>query len=476
MANFKNNAEMENEMFNAAQLKNETIIVNNGNITFYHRVHTEHGTEWLSTSFCKEVVKIMHDNLKMGVDLVVDGVFIGYFCWSNNFVNGRVGWKLFTEDGTKIAEDDYNYKRYCESAVNCVGHSMYCYIKENYIDPVDSAVAAWGEKNPEKYDTIEYYTENEYFNVWIGEFFFQMDEKLTGDWATDYYNVLDYLEDTLGWELGGALECEADEIIYNESWDEALEVAEKYMTLSDAWELGFTVETFLGEWAENNIDRILSDDWRSLGDPSPFRIPVELDGESAKYDYPVDDFRSDVRYYINNNVEKTLKNPDRYASIIADYLYDAWNENFSIFFTGRYRYDEHEGAIYDNEYHEPTEEEKRRAADIAEYCREYGYNFAAPWLEYHDTDTTDDFVLLPMLGEVPDGFYDAFGEDATWDDDAMYMGMADCLNEGDERRWRVECDGYRVYGYTIDTDPSDTLDAMRKKHGAAVGRLINNVA
>ena len=480
MAIFKNNAELENGMFDAAQLKNETIIINNGTITFYHRVYAEHGTEWLSFNVddahdCGEVVEIMH-NAANGIDLVVDGKFIGYFKWSNNFADRYVGWKLFTDNGDKIAEMECGMKRYSENAKYTVAVYMYDYIKENYIDPVDAAVAAWGEKNPEEYNTIEYNTDDEYFNVWVGEFFFQMDGKLTGDWATDYHNVREYLEDTLGYELGSALECEADEIIYNETWDEALEVAENYMTLSDAWELGFTVETFLKDWAENNIDRILSDDWRNFGDPSRFRVPVELDGKRANYDYPVDDFRGDVRYYINNNVEKTLKNPDRYASIIANYLYDVWNEDFSIFFTGRYRYDEDEGAIYDNEHHEPTDEEKRRDAEIAEYCRSYGYENAAVYFEYHDTDTTDDFVLLPMLGEVPDGFYDAFGEDATWDDEAMYMGMADYLNEGDERRWRVECDGYRVYGYTIDTDPSDTLDAMRKKHGAAVGHLINSVA
>lgn len=466
MINFNNNAEMENGMFNAAQLKNETIIVNNGTITFYHRAYTEHGTEWLSFNANDaydfgEIVQIMHKNLNMGVDLIVDGKFIGYFVWSNNFAERYVGWKLFTDNGDKIAGQDCGMKRYCENAKYTVGSYMYEYIKENYIDPADAAVAAWGEKNPEKYNTIEYNTENDYFNVWIGEFFFHMDDKLTGDWTTDYHNVREYLEETLGWELGSALECEADEIIYNETWDEALKLTENYMALSDAWELGFTVETFLGEWAKNNIDRILSDDWRNLGDPSRFRVPVEMDGKTEKYDYPVDDFRSDVRYYINNNVEKTLKNPDRYASIIADYLYDAWNEDFSIFFTGRYRYDEYEGVIYDDEYREPTEDEKHRDADIAEYCREYGYEYAAVYLEYHDTgyDNDTDTVTFPVIGEYPDGFYDAFGEDATWDDDAMYMGMTDYLNEGDERRWRVGCDGYCIYAYTIDTDPSENTIA-----------------
>lgn len=467
MINFNNNAEMENGMFNAAQLKNETINVENGTITFYHyRVFNGGEMGWHSFKAdselaFREVVKIMHHNLKTGIDLVVDGKFIGYFVWSNNFENGYVGWKLFTDNGDKIAEDSYGMKRYCENAVNIMAAYMYDYIKENYIDPVDAAVVAWGEKNPEKYDTIEYNTEDGYFNVWIGEFFFQMDEKLTGDWYDDYENVRDYLEDTLGREFGDALECEASEVVYNETWDEALEVTEKYMTLSDAWELGFTVETFLGEWAGNNIDRILSDDRRSLGDPSPFRVPVDMDGKTEKYDYPVDDFRSDVRYYINNNVEKTLKNPDRYASIIADYLYDVWNEDFSIFFTGRYRYDEYEGTIYDDEYQEPTEEEKRRAADIAEYCREYGYEYAAACMEYGGTnyDTDTDTLAFNIINEYPDGFYDDFGEDAMWDDEAMYMGMSDYLNEGDEHRWRVGCDGYCVYAYTIDTDPSDNTIA-----------------
>ena len=217
--------------------------------------------------------------------------------------------------------------------------------KENYIDPVDAAVAAWGKKYPEKYNTIKYNTENEYFNVWVGEFFFQMDERLTGDWYDDYENVRDYLEDTLGRELESALECEAGEIEYNETWHEAMEETENYLTLSDAWGFGFTVETFLGEWARTDLWHILYNNTRRI-------LSVELDGKRAKYDYPADDFRNDVRYFINNNVEKTLKNPGRYASIIADYLYDVWNDDFGIFFD---HYDEHEGVIYDDEYREPTE-------------------------------------------------------------------------------------------------------------------------
>lgn len=356
MSNVKNNAEMENGMFNAAQLKNETINIENGTITFYHyRVFNGGEMGWHSfradgeLAF-REVVKIMHHNLKTGIDLVVDGKFIGYFVWSNNFENRYVGWKLFTDNGDKIAEDSYGMKRYCENAVNIMAACMYDYIKENYIDPVDAAVAAWGEKYPERYNTIEYNTENNYFNVWIGEFFFQMDEKLTGNWATDYHNVRDYLEDTLERELGSALECESGEIVYNETWDEALELTENYMTLSDAWELGFTVETFLGEWAENNLKYILSVDSRKI-------FSVELNGKRLKYDYPADVFRSDVRCYIYKNVEKTLKNPDRYVSIITSYLYDVWNDDFNSLFTldWDYRYDEYEGAIYDDEYQEPTE-------------------------------------------------------------------------------------------------------------------------
>ena len=362
MATFNKNAEMENGMFNTANLDNESIVIENNTITFYHRAFTEHGTEWLSFNVdgaytCGEIVKIMHKKHD-GIDLIVDGKFIGWLRWSNDFEDRYVGWELCTDNGAAVVtidKDSCGMKRYCENAKYTVAASMYEYIKENYIDPVDAAVAAWGEKNPEKYDTITYDTDNEYFNVWIGGFFLQMDDKLTGDWTTDYRNVRDYLDETLGWELGSALERKADEIGYEETWNEALELAENYLTLSDAWDLGFTVETFLGDWAENNIDHILSDDWRDFGEPSPFRVPVEIDGKSAKYDYPVDDFRSDVRYYINKNVEKMLKNPDRYASIIADYLYDAWDEDFNIFFDRGYHYDEHEGAIYDDEYREPTE-------------------------------------------------------------------------------------------------------------------------
>ena len=132
---------------------------------------------------------------------------------------------------------------------------------------------------------------------------------------------------------------------YDESWDNAIEDTENILALSDTWELGFTVETVLGEWAKTELRRILYDNsWRILS--------VKLDGKRAKYDYPADNFRSDVRYYINKNVEKTLKNPDRYTSIIADYLYDAWNDDFGIFFD---HYDEHEGVIYNDEYRGPVE-------------------------------------------------------------------------------------------------------------------------
>ena len=164
MATFNKNAEMENGMFNAAQLKNETIIVNNGTITFYHRVHTECKTEWLSFNVndahdLGEVVEIMHDNLKIGVDLIVDGVFIGYFCWSNNFADRYVGWKLFTEDGTKIASHDCGYKRYSENAKYTVGVYMYNYIKENYIDPVDADDSDENDIMEETDDMYQYASE-----------------------------------------------------------------------------------------------------------------------------------------------------------------------------------------------------------------------------------------------------------------------------------------------------------------------------
>ena len=216
--------------------------------------------------------------------------------------------------------------------------------KENYIDPVDAAVAAWGENYPERYNTIKYDTDNEYFHVYVGEYYFARYDKLTGDWATDYHNVLDYLEDTLVSELKRSF-AEEMYVEYDEAWANAMEEAENLLALSDAWGLGFTVETFLGEWARTDLWHILYNNTRRI-------LSVELDGKRAKYDYPADDFRNDVRYFINNNVEKTLKNPGRYASIIADYLYDVWNDDFGIFFD---HYDEHEGVIYDDEYREPTE-------------------------------------------------------------------------------------------------------------------------
>ena len=216
-------------------------------------------------------------------------------------------------------------------------------MKEKYIDPVDAAVAAWSKKYPERRNTIKYDTDNDHFNVWIGGLFFQMDGKLTGDWTTDYRNVRDYLDETLGWELKICLnETHVEDY---EGWANAMEEAENLLTLSDAWNLGFTVENFLRRWARNNLWEILYHNSRKI-------LSVDLDGKRAKYDYPADNFRRDVRHFIDKNVEKTLKNPDRYASIIADYLYNFWNDDFGIFFD---HYDEHEGAIYDDEYREPTE-------------------------------------------------------------------------------------------------------------------------
>lgn len=159
MANVNKNAEKMNEMFNAAQIKNETIYIENGTITIYHRVFTERGTEWLSFKAgadydFKEVVKIMHE-ADNGIDLVVDGKFIGYFKWSNNFENGFAGWRLFDNDGKKIAEDQCGIKRYCEGARNLVATSMYEYIKENYIDAVEPT----GEDEEMR---LEYETEKMY--------------------------------------------------------------------------------------------------------------------------------------------------------------------------------------------------------------------------------------------------------------------------------------------------------------------------
>lgn len=164
MTNFNKNAEMENGMFDAAQLKNETIIVNNGTITFYHRVFTECKTEWHSfradndLAF-REIVKIMHHNFSMGVDLFVDGVFIGYFFWTNNFADRYVGWRLFTDNGDKIADDSCGMKRYCENAVNIIAASMYDYIKENYIDPVDADDSDENDIMEETDDMYQYASE-----------------------------------------------------------------------------------------------------------------------------------------------------------------------------------------------------------------------------------------------------------------------------------------------------------------------------
>ena len=162
MTNFNKNAEMENGMFNAAQLKNETIIVNNGTITFYHQVFTEHGTEWLSFDVncelhLKEVVKIMH-NEPNGIDLIVDGKFIGYFKWSNNFEHRCVGYKLYNKNGMKISEHETNYKRYCENAEYIVAVYMYNCIM-NYTDPVDADDSDENDIMEETDDMYQYASE-----------------------------------------------------------------------------------------------------------------------------------------------------------------------------------------------------------------------------------------------------------------------------------------------------------------------------
>ena len=65
MATFNKNAEMANGMFDTANLDNESIVIENNTITFYHLVHTERGMEWLSFNVngayaCGEIVQIMH--------------------------------------------------------------------------------------------------------------------------------------------------------------------------------------------------------------------------------------------------------------------------------------------------------------------------------------------------------------------------------------------------------------------------------
>ena len=164
MTSFNKNAEMENGMFNAANLDNESIVIENNTITFYHRVFTERGMEWLSFNVdgaytCGEIVKIMHKNLNIGIELVVDGKSIGYFCWTNNFADRYVGWRLWADKGGKIAEDSCGMKRYCENAKYTVAASMYEYIKENYVDPVDADDSDENDIMEETDDMYQYASE-----------------------------------------------------------------------------------------------------------------------------------------------------------------------------------------------------------------------------------------------------------------------------------------------------------------------------
>ena len=487
MYNSNVNADMLNGTFDAAQLENDAIVVANGTITVYHRTLVGYETKWLSfeagnANTFNEVVKILHDAAN-GIDLFVDGVFVGYFKWTNNFENGYVGWKLFTDEGTKIAENACGMKRYSENSRNLVAASMYDYIKENFRDPVDVAFNHWADKTASPYggtspaETMTYNTENGYLNVWVDAYFFQMDEKLTGDWDTDYRNASDFFEN-LSYNLGGALEGTSVET--DECWDDAVLRAVNLSTLSDVWGLDFDVETFLGEWLDENLRHIVSDDCRGFFEPAPFRISVCLDGKSAKYDYPVDDFRFDFVRYLYDIVHDVLDDKTAFGydmnedtDEVVNLMWRKWDKQYEWFLPNGYHYDEDDECVFYDEYEEPTDEEKRRAAEIADYCRNYGYDWLTEYdVDFFDTLNDDDFTLLPMLGECPDSFYDEFGEDADWDYDAMYEGFADALYELTGKKWRVECDGYRVYGYLTDTDPAETLDAMRKQHGAAAGRLI----
>ena len=138
------------------------------------------------------------------------------------------------------------------------------------------------------------------------------------------------------------------------------------------------------------------------------------------------------------------------------------NENFYDVFMGDY----FDGLL--------NSETANETSLINDYCRNYGFDLLMADYELYDDktfDDEDDFVLLPMC-EEPDDFYDTFGEEAKWNWNEMYEGMSAALYQITKKHWRVECDGYRVYGYIIDSDPSDDLRECEEKMGRAVGKVM----
>ena len=294
MAIFNKNAEMENGMFNAAQLENETINVENGTITFYHRVFTEHGTEWLSfradndLAF-REIVKIMH-NAVNGIDLFVDGVFIGYFKWSTNFENRYVGWKLFTDNGDKIAEGSCGMKRYCENAVIIMAASMYEYIKENYIDPVDADDSDENDIMEEMDDMYQYASEA----------------------AEEIENLADSVDDAYS-EIIAEMKHDEPDIVY------AMErVDDMYRRLED-------IENEL-RWCLHRCDErtgcdILWDDFCTADYFAPIEIHGDWDCPSYSIADFINDYNCDAADFMNTlieNIWKTLggQNGDTFRNAI----------------------------------------------------------------------------------------------------------------------------------------------------------------
>ncbi len=283
MTNFNKNAEMENGMFNAAQLKNETIIVNNGTITFYHQVFTERGMEWLSFNAKDaydfgEIVQIMH-NAANGIDLVVDGKFIGYFCWSNNFADRYVGWKLFAEDGTKIASHDCGMKRYCENAKYTVAAYMYDYIKENYIDPVDADDFDENEIMEETDDMYQYASEaaeeienladsvdDAYSDIIAEMKHDEPDIEYAMERVDDMYRRLEDIENELRWCLHRCHERTGCDI----GWDDfcTADYFEPIKIYGD-WDCpSYSIAEFINDYntdAADFMNTLIENIWRALG-------------------------------------------------------------------------------------------------------------------------------------------------------------------------------------------------------------------
>lgn len=458
MYNTNVNADMLNGTFDAAQLKNETLIVENDAITLAYRDCRQLG-EWCFKTIGKNdlsfrlVVETIKENASNGVDVIVGGKMVGYLTYTASFRGGNCGLLLHTDDGDLVETLLADKKRWCENARNFMAAELCDYICGLISGPdpdvVDLAMDVWGDENPDAAETIDSWTYSERrLNVYVGSFFLQSDV------ISSVADVRAFM-DNIGYEIGSMLDGTSADV----KDEDAVEIAGGYAHLADVWGFDFSISDYLRDWADYNIIDLLTSDgifgFKTLMEPT-FE-PNWQNGDTlalGKRRYTNDEFRDDVLNFLYDwvhwAIDDALHTDDASdeCDAVVNLLYDAWGERFDIDVFHWLEYDAENECVFDPDaFREKTETEKQ----IADYCRNYGYDWLTEYdVDYNDALNTDDFTLLPMLGEEPDGFFDEFGEDADWDYDAMYEGFADALYELTGKKWRVECDGYRVYGYLID--------------------------